>query len=386
MNRNLFSFVGARFFWGGLTLLALVTLGLALWLPGELARAQDSGPIEFPEKDDGVVAVFTAVDPEMKSVTWSVETDDSVSTDLDAADVADSALFEISKSGELTFMDEPDFEMAAGGLSNDSNTYQLVVAASDGTGDTAQTGYQKVTVEVTNVDEDATTGIELSSLQPQVSTAITVDYVDGVGNPLVNADGAANTAIVDPDRDKSDPTSMIIPATDVEWQWSKSSSRTGTYADITGNDAAETATYTPASQDQGMYLRVTATYEDGEGEGKTVVATSAYPVRAFPSGNSAPAFPDDFNAEEDGNQPPMEEADDGAMEGDNVGDPVEANDANNDRLTYSLEADNTAADDADLFQIDRMTGQVTVGLGQQVNPDSDSASEVPHWGRVIASR
>ena len=42
-----------------------------------------------------------------------------------------------------------------------------------------------------------------------------------------------------------------------------------------------------------MYLRVTATYEDGEGEGKkTVVATSMYPVRAFPSGNSAPAFPD----------------------------------------------------------------------------------------------
>ena len=43
-----------------------------------------------------------------------------------------------------------------------------------------------------------------------------------------------------------------------------------------------------------MYLRVTATYEDGEGEEKTVVATSMYPVRAFPSGNSAPAFPTDF--------------------------------------------------------------------------------------------
>ena len=86
-----------------------------------------------------------------------------------------------------------------------------------------------------------------------------------------------------------------------------------------------------------MYLRVTATYEDGEGEGKTVVATSAYPVRAFPSGNGAPAFPDDFDAEENDNQPPMAEADDGATEGDNVGDPVEANDANNDRLTYSLE-------------------------------------------------
>ena len=68
--------------------------------------------------------------------------------------------------------------------------------------------------------------------------------------------------------------------------------------------------------------------------------------------------------------------------------PLTANDANNDRLTYSLEAvvgGETAH--ADLFQIDRMTGQVTVGLGQKVNPTSDSADEVPsHWGRVIASR
>ena len=43
-----------------------------------------------------------------------------------------------------------------------------------------------------------------------------------------------------------------------------------------------------------------------------------------------------------------------------------ANDANNDRLTYSLEMRIPLAlcADADLFQIDRMTGQVTVGLGQ----------------------
>ena len=37
----------------------------------------------------------------------------------------------------------------------------------------------------------------------------------------------------------------------------------------------------------------------------------------------------------------MAKADDGATDGDDVGDPVEANDANNDRLTYSLEADVT---------------------------------------------
>ena len=200
--------------------------------------AQEGGAIEYPENGTDPVAVFTADDPEMKSVTWSVETNASASGDIDTADVADSALFEISKSGELTFKSKPDFEdPQGGGTANDSNTYMLVVAASDGTGATAQTGYKKVTVEVTNVEEDATTGIELSSLQPQISTPITVDYVDGVGNPFVDAAGAPNTAIMDPDRDKSDPSSMIIPATDVKWQWSKSSSLTGTYADITGDAA-----------------------------------------------------------------------------------------------------------------------------------------------------
>ena len=363
---------------GVTALLAVLAVGLLLLLPGGPAWAQDAGTIEYPENGTGVVATFTAVDPEMKSVTWSVEADANASADLVAADVADSALFEISKSGELTFMDAPDFEAPIGGTADNSNTYMLVVAASDG----AVTGYKAVEVEVTNEEETATTGIEMSSLQPQVSTAITVDYVDGVGNPLVDADGDANTAIVDPDRDKSDATSMIIPTADVEWQWSKSSSRNGTYTDITGDDDAETATYTPASQDRGMYLRVTATYEDGEGEGKTVVATSAYPVRAFPSGNSGPAFPDDFNAEEDNDQPPMAEADDGATEGDNVGDPVTANDANNDNLTYSLEADSGGTQaHADLFQIDRVTGQVTVGLGQKVNPTSDSNTNVPELGK-----
>ena len=380
MNRNLFSFVGARFFLGGLTLLALVTFGLALWLPGELARAQDSGPIEFAENDDdGVVAVFTAVDPEMKSVTWSIpaaNVDPDGAGDLTPDDNTDGTLFSIDKSsGELTFNELPDYEDPAGGTGDNSNTYEVVVQASDGTGADAQMSWKKVEVEVTNVDEDATTGIEMSSLQPQVSTPITVDYVDGVGNPLVDAAGVANMAIVDPDQDKGE-TSTTIPDADVEWQWSKSSSKSGTYADITEDDAAKTDTYTPVSQDRGMYLRVTATYEDGEGEGKTVVADSRYPVRALPSGNSAPAFPTDFGPDPDNEgatlTAPEAEADDGATEGDNVGDPVEANDANNDNLTYSLEADTSGtAGDADVFQIDRMTGQVTVGLGKTVHPVSD---------------
>ena len=42
---------------------------------------------------------------------------------------------------------------------------------------------------------------------------------------------------------------------------------------------------------------------------------------------------------------------------------------------------------ADVFQIDRMTGQVTVGLGQKVNPTSDSDNKVPSSGKgELASR
>jgi len=122
-----------------------------------------------------------------------------------------------------------------------------------------------------------------------------------------------------------------------------------------------------------MYLRVTGTYEDGEGEGKVVEATSAYSVRAVGS-NSEPAFPLDFDPQTDGNQEnPTAEIDDGATAGAAAGDPITASDANNDRLTYSLTEDSGGTPaHADFFQIDRETGQVTVGLGKTVHPSSDS--------------
>ena len=68
---------------------------------------------------------------------------------------------------------------------------------------------------VTNEEEEATTGIEMSSLQPQVSTSITVAYVDGVGNPFVGVAGVANDAIVDPDMDDTN-TDTTIDAGDVK--------------------------------------------------------------------------------------------------------------------------------------------------------------------------
>ena len=250
--------------------LAALTVGLLFLVPGGPAWAQSAEAIEYTENGTGSVATFTAVDPEGKSVTWSVLTDSTGvqdisgndDDDVEVADVANSDLFSIDESsGVLTFNDAPDYETPQGGTAS-SNTYMLVVQVSDG----AEMSWKKVEVEVTNEEEEATTDIELSSLQPQVSTEIMVAYTDGVGNPFVNAAGDANTAIVDPDKDKNE-TNTIIPADDVKWQWSRSSSRGGTYTDIPG-DSAKEITYIPDTADANRYLRVTATYEDGEGEGE----------------------------------------------------------------------------------------------------------------------
>ena len=121
----------------------------------------------------------------------------------------------------------------------------------------------------------------------------------------------------------------------------------------------------------GRYLRLTLTYDDGEGKGKTLTATSDYHVLSSRSVNSSPAFQDDFDPNTTGNQEPAAKADDNATAGTNVGDAVTASDANNDRLTYSLEAVSGSGADADVFQIDRKTGQVKVGLGKTLHPQSD---------------
>ena len=173
---------------------ALMAISLVALPVYNLAFAQEDGPIEYAENGDGPVATFTAIDPEGMTPVWSLfdnaggdlDITGDGDDDVDTVDVANSSLFSIDESsGVLTFMDPPDYEAPAGGTGNDSNTYMVVVQAYDGT----NMSWKKVEVEVTNEEEDATMGIEMSSLQPQVSTLITVAYVDGVGNPFVDAGG-----------------------------------------------------------------------------------------------------------------------------------------------------------------------------------------------------
>ncbi len=355
--------------------LALAAIGAVLAVSLSVRAQQADDPIKFPEIPEGMekgadleVASFTAVDPEGGTAKWEM-----VAT---ASAGADQALFNF-KDGVLSFKEAPDYEDP--GDADDDNTYVVVLQADDGTEEEMKT----VMVEVTNVEEAATIGIDLEYVQPREAEPITVVYKDSVGNPYVSAAGAAHTAIVDPDGVKgTDPSGTVdttIPDADVTWQWSRGSSRTGTFTDITEaeNPSRNSKIYEPIDRDRTFYLRVTATYEDGEAKGKVLEATSLYPTLEHRADDKSPLFPEDFDGSQGGAQGPSAEVGDGTTDEARVGTAVRATGERGERLTYSLVSDGTNDTHADLFQIDRATGQVMVGKGKTVNPESDENENVP---------
>ena len=296
-----------------LAVLAVAALGLWLLLPGGALRAQESGAIEYAENGTGSVAVFTATDPELAgAITWSLATGD------DAGDAEDAEDFKIDKaSGVLSFMKSPDYETP--GDADGNNQYTVMVVATDADGMTTN---EDVTVNVTNVEEAGKVTLDTVAPYPGIDLMATLADSDKV------VDGSE------------------------EWQWSRSASENGSYAAI---EDADEATYNPTSGDVGYFLRATVAYDDEEGEGKSMEATSAHEVQAVNVPNNAPLFPDQ-NPDEDGDQSDtatrmvVENTD----SGEDVGDPVAAGDANDDILTYTLGDDN--ADDS--FDIDQATGQI----------------------------
>ena len=274
------------------------------------AFAQDGGPIEYAENGTGPVATYTAVDPEMTAiVSWTL-------------DGTDKGIFEI-EGGVLTFEKPPDFEMPGDvvgtgpstAVAND-NIYEVTVQATDGTN---KVGMKEVMVEVTNVDEMGM--VTLSALRPQSATAFTA-------------------TLADPDDGISGTT----------WQWAKADSRNGSYTDIEDTDDEE---YTPVDADIGSYLRATASYTDGEGSGKSMMAMSEHAVQGVPGANTPPDFPDqdpDIQGDQD---TATRELAENTSAGQAIGDPVVAEDDDGDILTYTL-----TGTDAESFDINWATGQI----------------------------
>ena len=215
--------------------------------------------------------------------------------------------------------------------------------------------YHKVTVEVTDVDEDGS--VSLSTLQPQAGIALNV-----AGTANDDADDAAATL-----KDQDASPAQINAA---KWKWEQSSAMDGPWTLISGETSPS---YTPAVDVAGMYVRLTATYNDKHDDDKTAMATSAYPVRkAPPGGNSAPEFPDAAGSTE-GADDQTRKVKENSPPGTKVGKPVTAGDEG-DVLTYTL-----AGDDASSFSIDRASGQImtkaSLNLEALTDDDRDNTTD-----------
>ena len=214
--------------------------------------------------------------------------DDTLTYSLD---VPSRATFDIvATTGQLQTKAALDYETG-------TRTYTVTVDATDPAGlyDTVT-----VTITVNNVDEPGT--VTLSSLQPQVEFQL--------------------TATLD------DPDNVSGSAT---WSWERSPNRSSSWTLISGETSA---TYTPVAADVGDYLRATASYDDGEGSGKSAEGVSANVVQAAPvPQNLPPEFPSNTA---------VRNVDENTVAGVNIGLPVTATDPNNDTLTYSLDVPSRA--------------------------------------------
>ena len=274
-----------------------------------IAVIDQNEPPEFPTSETGqrsvaenTVAVqnigdpVAATDPETDTIAYTLGGDDAASFTIDGA------------TGQLKTRDPLDHEA--------KSSYSVTVSVSDGKDidgntDTSVDNTIDVTIAVTDLDEDGT--VILSSLQPQVDTALTARLEDPDGG---------------------DPN--------VDWTWESSSSWSSGWTTISGETSDS---YTPASGEVGKYLRAVASYTNSQNTPVSAHGISAYPVRAAPASNAAPTFATDTATRSVPEDTPVGSA---------VGEPVTATDSNTDDvLTYTLSGTDEAS-----FTIGMASGQL----------------------------
>ncbi len=257
-----------------------------------------------------------ANDPEGDTITYGL--DDTM-----------SGLFKISSTGQI--------QVDNNGTLDFESTSEYVLRAwvsdskdLDGNDDGGTIdSYIEVTVTVTDVDEDGV--VELSSDNPLVDTALVA-------------------SLIDPDGTVGEPT----------WQWQKADTLDATtWTDL--NDATASG-YTPVPDDVGKFLRALASYDDNHGDSKQAHATASNAVLRVD--NQPPAFVEGETATRD--------VPENAGHGTRVGAAVTATDPEGDTLTYSL----SSGSDSGKFEIDALTGRITVADNAALDYEAASSLEV----------
>ena len=196
----------------------------------ELTAITGPESVTFPENSWSRVATFTASSEEDRAgIEWILTGTDRDHFSID--NPLGALRFALDAVAPRIFSEPPDFEAPVDPAA--ANTYELTLLAEAGS---SVTDTHTFTVTVTDVDEEG--ALALSATRPALGTALTADPTDPDGV-------TAGTAL---------------------WQWERSTGR-NSWAVI---DGAASASYTPVAADTNTFLRVTATYEDEHGTGKTV--------------------------------------------------------------------------------------------------------------------
>ena len=248
--------------------------------------------------DSPIGTALTATDPdENETLTYALNGTDASSFDIDA-------------NGQIKTKAALDHE--------NKETYTVTVTVRDSRDDNGEADTDtdaRIDVTITVTDEDDPGTITLSSQQPVAGETLTatLDDDDGVKTDV-----------------------------DVTWVWYSSLDK-NTWTVIVG---ADTNTYIPQEEDENKYLKVTASYEDELGSGKTAEAVTQGMVHDRAPTNELPSFNSGLTT--------TLSIQENTPAGENIGDPFTASDADGgETLTYLLGGTDSAE-----FAIVDTTGQI----------------------------
>ena len=285
---------------------------------GKSAEAVTSGPVPSKNRPP----TFPSTENGARTVAENTRAGESIGDPVAAEDPendtlvytlvgADAAAFTIvENTGQLRTSETLDFEMQP--------SYTFTVEVHDGRDDSGSPSTtiddtQAVTITIENVEEPGTVTLTTDTATIQARVEVTAELIDG--------DGPSG----------------------IDWQWSRSPNGMTGWVNISN---ARSARYTPTlGEDAGNYIRATATYTDGHGSNSKTANAVSPRVGDPPLVNSAPAFP----STENGQRTVAENT----RAGVNIGDPVAAEDPENDTLVYTLVGVDAAA-----FTIVENTGQL----------------------------
>ena len=252
-----------------------------------------------------------ATDPDSDTLTYSLTGDDAAAFTIDGT----TGQIRVGSGTTLNFESRDSYSVTA----RVSDGKDEISQADDVIDDTIE-----VTINIRNVDEPGV--VTLSTGAPQQGEAM-------------------DATLTDPDGS----------VTGSSWQWWRGLSGSGPWTSVSG---ATGSGYTPAADDVDGYLRVTVSYSDAEGSGKSAEAVTEQTVVGPTIVNDPPTFDEGTTA--------ARSIDENVPAGTNVGAPVRASDIDSDPLSYSLAG-------TTLFTVAGSTGQIRVAAGATVDFESESS-------------